>query len=151
MHSRGIKTIDPRIPTMPGRSMLGFHRPGKHRVHQGRSAARCSASRINGELNPPKDHMWGGLSHLVRTPLHVDDSFEWIYLFSGVGTCRDSLVDALPYAQRMISEACITASLPTDAHLNTVGGGGRGGGGGLVKAFMLPRRVPFVIQYLVAR
>ena len=31
-HNR-TPTIDPRIPTMPGRSTSGFHQPGKHRVH----------------------------------------------------------------------------------------------------------------------
>ena len=28
MHSRFRMTIDPRIPTMPGQSKSGFHRPG---------------------------------------------------------------------------------------------------------------------------
>ena len=27
-------TIDPRIPTMPGRGTLGFHRPGRRCLHQ---------------------------------------------------------------------------------------------------------------------
>ena len=31
MHGRSRMTIDPRIPTMPGRSTSGFHRPGRHR------------------------------------------------------------------------------------------------------------------------
>ena len=30
MHGRSRMTIDPRIPAMPGRSMSGFHRPGRH-------------------------------------------------------------------------------------------------------------------------
>ena len=30
MHGRGRITTDPRIPTMPGRSTSGFHRPGRH-------------------------------------------------------------------------------------------------------------------------
>ena len=29
MHGRSRITIDPRIPTMPGRSRSGFHQPGK--------------------------------------------------------------------------------------------------------------------------
>ena len=29
--------------TMPGRSTLGFHRPGRHRAGQARSAVRCTA------------------------------------------------------------------------------------------------------------
>ena len=35
-----VKTIDPRMPRVPGRSTPGFHRPGRHRLHQARSAAR---------------------------------------------------------------------------------------------------------------
>ena len=30
MHGRSCPTIDPRIPTVPGRSTSGFHRPGRH-------------------------------------------------------------------------------------------------------------------------
>ena len=30
MHGRSRMTIDPRIPTMPGRSTSGFHQPGRH-------------------------------------------------------------------------------------------------------------------------
>ena len=30
MHGRSRMTIDPRIPTMPGRSTSGFRRPGRH-------------------------------------------------------------------------------------------------------------------------
>ena len=52
VHGRSRMTIDPRIPTMPGRSTSGFHQPGTHRLHQARSAVRCSASRMKGELHP---------------------------------------------------------------------------------------------------
>ncbi|CAN0231465.1 unnamed protein product [Laminaria digitata] len=31
MHGRGRMTIDPRIPTMPGRSTSGYRRPGRQR------------------------------------------------------------------------------------------------------------------------
>ena len=34
MHSRSRMTIDPSIPTAPGRNTAGFHQPGRHRVHQ---------------------------------------------------------------------------------------------------------------------
>ena len=57
MHSVSLKTIDPRILTMPGRSTSGFCRPGRHHVHQARSAVRCSASRMEGELHPFKNHL----------------------------------------------------------------------------------------------
>ena len=36
-------TIDPRIPAMPGRNTSGSHQPGRHCLHQARSAVRCSA------------------------------------------------------------------------------------------------------------
>ena len=32
MHGRSRITIDPRIPTIPGRSTSGFHRPNRHRL-----------------------------------------------------------------------------------------------------------------------
>ena len=32
INGRSLMTIDPRIPTMPGRSTSGFHRPGRHRL-----------------------------------------------------------------------------------------------------------------------
>ena len=34
MRSRSRTTTDHHISTMPGRSTSGFHRPGRHRVHQ---------------------------------------------------------------------------------------------------------------------
>ena len=34
IHSRCHMIIDPRMPTVPGRSTWGVHRPGRHRVHQ---------------------------------------------------------------------------------------------------------------------
>ena len=38
MHGRRSRMpIDPRIPTMSGRSMSGFHRPDRHCLHQARS------------------------------------------------------------------------------------------------------------------
>ena len=55
MHSRSLKTVDSRIPTMPGRRSSGFHRPGRHRVHQ--SAVRCLARRMKGELHPTRNHV----------------------------------------------------------------------------------------------
>ena len=54
VHGRSRMTVDPRIPTMPGRSTLGFHQTGRHCLHQARSAVRCSASRMKGELHPSK-------------------------------------------------------------------------------------------------
>ena len=41
MYGRSRMPIDPRIPTVSGRSMSGFHRPGRHCLHQVRSAVRC--------------------------------------------------------------------------------------------------------------
>ena len=55
MHGHNGMTIDPRILEMPRRSTLGFRRPGRHCLHQARSAVRCWASRTKGELHPTKN------------------------------------------------------------------------------------------------
>ena len=55
VHGHSRMTIDPRIPTMLGRSTSGFHQPGRHCSHQARSAVRCSASRMKSALHPPKN------------------------------------------------------------------------------------------------
>ena len=43
-------TLEPLTPTRPGRSTSAFHRRGRRCLHQARSAMRCWASRIKGEL-----------------------------------------------------------------------------------------------------
>ena len=48
VHGRSRMAIDSRIPTMPGRRTSGFHQPGRHCLHQARSAVRCSVSSIKG-------------------------------------------------------------------------------------------------------
>ena len=58
---------------MPGRSPSGYHRPGKHRVHQ---ATKREAIGMKGELHPTENHLKGGLPHLVRPFLHINYSFE---------------------------------------------------------------------------
>ena len=88
MHSRSLKTIDPRIPTVPRRSTSGLHRPGKRRLHQARGAVRCSASRIEGELRSTESQKSGGFPHLVRTFMLTDGS-------SGVATFRASNGDTM--------------------------------------------------------
>ena len=42
MHDRSRMTPDPRNPTVSGRSMSSFHRSGRHRLHQARSAGRVA-------------------------------------------------------------------------------------------------------------
>ena len=42
MHGRGRMTVDPRIPTIPGRSTLGFHRLGRHCLPQVKSESPSS-------------------------------------------------------------------------------------------------------------
>ena len=74
MNGRSRMTIPPCIPTMPGRSTSGFHRPGRHRLHQARSAVRCSASRMKGDLHPSEHRSQDALRHLVPTFLFMDDS-----------------------------------------------------------------------------
>ena len=63
MRGRSRMTIDPRIPTIPGRSRSGFHKPGGHCLHQAQSAVRYSASLMMGCLHPSKisrlpDGLW---------------------------------------------------------------------------------------------
>ena len=57
MHGRNRMTVDPRIPTMSGRSSSGLHRPGRCCLPQARSAVRCSASRTEGELHLNKNRL----------------------------------------------------------------------------------------------
>ena len=45
-YCRSRMTVDPRIPTMPGRSPSSFHRPGRHRLHQAQSAVRMGGGWI---------------------------------------------------------------------------------------------------------
>ena len=74
VHGHSRMTIDPRIPTMPGRSTSGFQQPGRHRLHHARSAVGCSVSRMKGELHPSKNRSEDGLRHLVLIFLLMDDS-----------------------------------------------------------------------------
>ena len=97
VHGRSRMTIGPRFPTMPGRSTSGFHQPGRHCLHQARSAVRCSASRMNGGPRPSKNPSQDGLRHLVPTFLNSDDSAnqflcflvwplqrqQWVFLCTG--------------------------------------------------------------------
>ena len=48
MHGRSRMTIDPCIPTMPGRSTSIFHRPGRHCFHQSGTDVRCRTSHMTG-------------------------------------------------------------------------------------------------------
>ena len=61
MHGRSRVTIDPRAPTMPGRSTSGFHQPGERCVYQARSAVRCSVSGVKGELHPTNNRWMADL------------------------------------------------------------------------------------------
>ena len=45
-HGRSRITVDPRVPSMPGRSTSGFHRPGRQGEHQARTAVRCGIARL---------------------------------------------------------------------------------------------------------
>ena len=60
MHGQNGMMADPRFPTMPGRSTSGFHRPGRHCLHQAQTAVGCTASREKGELHPTKNRLSGG-------------------------------------------------------------------------------------------
>ena len=55
VQGRSRMSIGPCILTMSGRSTSGFHQPGRHCMHQARSAVTCSASPMKGELHPSKN------------------------------------------------------------------------------------------------
>ena len=63
------------VASMVGRSTPGFHRPGRRYVHQGRSAVRCRASRMKGELRPTKKQLLRGMFS------HMDDSVNALDFF----------------------------------------------------------------------
>ena len=86
MHGRSRRTVDPRIPTMPGRSTSGFHRPVAC-SHQARSETR-GVGRVARRVRAASSDE----SLLRRIFLHVDDKrlLIIVYLISGVATSRDS-------------------------------------------------------------
>ena len=107
--ARSRMTIDPRIPTMPGRSTSGCHQLGRHCLHQARSAVRCSASRMEGELHPSKNRSQDGLRHVVPTFLLMDDNANELLCFLVWPLQRQQwvllcnfLVGALPYSHYVI-------------------------------------------------
>ena len=57
-----------------GGGTSGFHQPDRHCLRQARSAVRCSASGVKGELRPSENHSCDGLRHLVPTFLLMDDN-----------------------------------------------------------------------------
>ena len=70
VHGRCRMAIDPRIPTMPGRSTSGFHRLGRHCLHQTRSAVRRLTSRMkeSGEITTieGRENVEIEIKHLVN-------------------------------------------------------------------------------------
>ena len=75
-------TTDPRIPTMPPWSTSGFYRPGKHCSHHARSAVRCLASLMKGEMHRTKNCAFEADFLAYEMPAST--------FFSGVATSRDS-------------------------------------------------------------
>ena len=58
MHGRSRTTIETLASlTIPGRSTSGSHQPGRHCLHQARSAVSCLASRMEDELHPTKNRL----------------------------------------------------------------------------------------------
>ena len=52
MHGCSRMAVEPRIPTVPGRSTSEFCRPEIYCLHQARSDMTCWASSMKGELHP---------------------------------------------------------------------------------------------------
>ena len=85
MHGRSRMTIDPRIPTMPGRIARRASTEAQADIaclHQARSTAvTCLETRMKGELHPIKNRLRaGGLWRLVRTFLLMDDGLSLIHI-----------------------------------------------------------------------
>ena len=81
-----------------GRGGGGFHRPGRHRVHQAPSIKHREVfdGSHEGWVASYKELQARRTSaHLVRTFLHVGWKLRLISLFSGVATFRDSNGDTL--------------------------------------------------------
>ena len=58
MHGCSRMTIDPRILAMPGWSTSGFHRPGRHCLHQAQKRREVSSeSRMKGEQHRTKNRL----------------------------------------------------------------------------------------------
>ena len=66
IHDRSRMAIDSCIPTIPRQRTSSFHRPGRHCLHQARSAVRSHEVRAATYREPL----------LRRTFLHMDDSVE---------------------------------------------------------------------------
>ena len=54
MHGRSRMTIDPLIPTLPGRSTSGFHRPGRHCLPK-REGIACPSAKRRDVLGESRD------------------------------------------------------------------------------------------------
>ena len=81
VHGRSQITVNPPIPTVPGRSTPGVHQPGRHCLHQAQSSVRCSLSRIKSGLHPSTNCSQDGLRDLVPTFFVVGDSANDIVFF----------------------------------------------------------------------
>ena len=67
---RSRMTMNPRIPTMPGRSTSGFHRPARRCLDQARSAVRCSASGMKGWRHLDKNR--------ARLGVVIQDAYSYV-------------------------------------------------------------------------
>ena len=73
-YGRSRMTFDPsRIPTIPARSMSGFHRQGRFCLHRARIPVRNLASRMESELHPAKTACEADFLHLDDSVTLIDD------------------------------------------------------------------------------
>ena len=87
---------DPCMPTVPGRGTSDVHRPGRHCLHQARSAVSCWESRWKGEL--ALRTTFEADSRIWMTASNEIISFRvWPLPETAMGMLRNSLVGALPY------------------------------------------------------
>ena len=74
MHGRSRKTVDSRIPSMPGRSMSGFHRPG---FHQARSEVRYIAKTGVCFGGGCENRSAGGARAYINLPPNLTSCARW--------------------------------------------------------------------------
>ena len=107
VRGRSHMTIDPRIPTMLGRSTSGFHQPRRHGLHQARSAVRCTSSRMKrAKCILPRTTRYTDVGTLYLLSCFWMTAPMSHKLFSGVATPETAMgnllckcfVGALPYS-----------------------------------------------------
>ena len=90
MHSRSLKTIDSHPYNGGTEHVGGFPTKKVLLAPRAKHSELFGESRVKGKLHPTKNHLWGGLRHLVPTFLLVDDNVKSFDSDSSVANRGDS-------------------------------------------------------------